>query len=92
MNVEGLGSTTAIETRNAGRLRDAANQFEAMMITEMLKSAHSSGSEGWMGSNDDENSTLTEMSEQQFAQALAAQGGLGIAKMVTANLNPDANR
>jgi Rod binding domain-containing protein len=51
----------------------------------MLKSAREAGDGSWAG-GDDENSTLIDLAEQQFAGALAAGGGLGIAKMVTAGL------
>ena len=45
-----------------------------------------------MGDTQDQNSTLLELGEQQMAQALASNGGLGIAKMVMAGLNQNANR
>ena len=38
------------------------------------------------------NSSLMELSEQQFSQALANSGGLGIGKMVVAGLTKYANR
>ncbi len=48
----------------------------------MLKSARESGG-GFIEMGDDgndANSTMVELGEQQFAQALAANGGFGIAK------------
>ena len=42
---------------------------------------------GWMGSGDDHaGATATEMAEEQFAQALAQSGGLGLANMVVSGL------
>jgi Rod binding domain-containing protein len=35
---------------------------------------------------------MLELGEQQFAQALASSGALGIAKMVVAGLTKNANR
>lgn len=70
------------------KIREAATQFEALLITQMLQSAHGSGS----GGEEDQNSTLTELGEQQLAQALAASGGLGVAKMVVEGLNTHAHR
>ena len=62
-------------------------------MAQMLKSARESG---WGGTSDDEegqaNSTLVELGEQQFAQALASSGGLGIAKMVVTGLEKHADR
>ena len=45
-----------------------------------------------MGTEDGLGSALLEMGEQQFAQTLANNGGLGIAKMVIAGLENHANR
>jgi Rod binding domain-containing protein len=56
----------------------------------MLKAARESSGGGWLGNEDDQDdqtgSLVMEMAEQGFSQAMAARGGLGIAKMVTANL------
>lgn len=67
------------------KMKDAAGQFEAMLIGQMLRSVRESASgadEAQSGSA----STYMEMAEQQFAQALAARGGMGLAKMVMAQL------
>jgi Rod binding domain-containing protein len=74
------------------KIHEAATQFEAILIGQMLKSAHAAGGGGWMGSEDDQNSTLGDFGEQQFAQALAKQGGFGLAKMVVAGLEKNENR
>lgn len=64
------------------KIKDAASQFEAMLVGQMLRSARENTSEDSQGSN----STYMELAEQQFAQALTARGGIGIAKMVVAQL------
>jgi Rod binding domain-containing protein len=75
------------ETSQSETLAGAAKQFEALMIGQLLKSAREASGGGWLGSEDDQTGSLVmEMAEQGFSQAMAAQGGLGIAKMVTANL------
>jgi Rod binding domain-containing protein len=80
---------------------DAARQFEALLIHEMLKSARSEGSGAMIdGGEDDADSALSDMAEQQFAQLLAANGGIGLAKLVmdglgrgsAASQSPDAHR
>jgi Rod binding domain-containing protein len=69
------------------KIADAASQFEALLLTEMLKSAKESGSGDCMADSDDETGTsLAEMAQEQFAQALAKSGGLGFARMVTDQL------
>jgi peptidoglycan hydrolase FlgJ len=72
------------------KISGVAKQFEALMIEQMLKSARESSGGGWLGNDDDKDdqtgSLVMDMAEQGFSQAMAARGGLGIAKMVTANL------
>ena len=71
------------------KIADAASQFEALLLGEMLKSANESGSGDWMGdSNGESGTSLAEMAQEQFAQALAKSGGLGFARMVTDQLTP----
>ena len=76
------------------RIEKAARDFEGLLIGQMLKMARES--EGGMTGDGDEqdetNSTMVELGEQQLAQALAASGGLGIAKIVIAGLSNHANR
>lgn len=75
------------DDRNPEKIRDAATQFEAMMIEEMLRSARESGSGAFSGTEEDQTgSTMSDMAQQQFAQALAARGGFGLAKLVVAGL------
>src|ERR1700716_1513870 len=72
------------------KIESAAEQFESLLIYEMLKSANSTGSSS-LRNEADPNSSLVEMGQQQFAQALASSGGLGLAKMVVTGLNHDAH-
>ncbi|MBV8808767.1 MAG: rod-binding protein [Acidobacteriaceae bacterium] len=73
------------------KIHDAAQQFEALMIGEMLKSVRESSSDGWLGSGDSDASDSAEsMAETQFASALAAGGGIGLAKMIESNLTKAA--
>ena len=74
-------------TRNhPSRVRDAACQFESLLIGQMLKSVRES-STGWLSDGDDQaGATATDMAEEQLAQALARQGGLGLARMVVSGI------
>jgi flagellar protein FlgJ len=79
------------------RIRQSATDFEALLLNQMLRSAREAGGGGLTadGDGDDEqdaNSTMVELGEQQFAQALASRGGLGIANMVVAGLTKHADR
>jgi Rod binding domain-containing protein len=73
------------------KIEDAARQFESILIAQMLRSGRESASA--MGEEDESDSggsTMLEVAEQQFAQMLARQGGLGLARLVTAGLERSA--
>jgi len=90
-----LAASALPETKDSPeKIQKAATDFEALLIAQMLKSARESGG-GMTGDADEQdetNSTMLELGEQQLAQALASSGGLGIAKMVVAGLTNHANR
>ena len=68
------------------KIKAAAKQFEALLIGQMLKSMHDSEG-GWLGTGDDESaSSAMEYGQEIFAQALANNGGLGLAAMVAHGL------
>ena len=104
MSIELMHSSSVTQTAGAmdrpkkdipGKIRQAATDFEALLLRRMLKSAREASGGGLTGEGADdsqENSTLVELGEQQFAQALASSGGLGIAKMVITGLAKNANR
>ena len=73
------------------KVADAAKQFEALIVGQVLKTAREASNGGWLGTGEDQTGALAlEVAEQGFAQALAARGALGIAKMVTPILRRDA--
>lgn len=81
--VEGMGKLAhaAPEPAKSGepkRLKEAAAQFEAILIGQMLRSAREEAS----GSGD----AALEFAEQQMSQALATAGGLGLARLVVDGL------
>jgi Rod binding domain-containing protein len=89
--MQGINSITAPVLETAGlaraqkpsKLHDAAQQFEALMIGEMMKTVREARSDGWLGSGADTgDDSAMEMAEAQFAQALAAGGGLGLSKTI----------
>ena len=72
-------------SRDPNRAHDAAQQFEALLIGQMLHSVRQSGS-GWLGSEDSSGECATDYAEQQFAAVLAQNGGLGLADLITKGL------
>jgi Rod binding domain-containing protein len=76
------------------KIQQAARDFEALLLAQMLKTAREAsggGLTGDGGDDDNPNSTMIELGEQQFAQALASGGGLGIAKIVETGLAKNAD-
>lgn len=79
--------TTRAADRDPQKIAKAAKEFEAMLLQQMLASARAAGSGDWTGSGEDQTgSPLSEMAEQQFAQVLASNGGIGLAKLVVDGL------
>ena len=87
-------SAASDKTDTPEKISGVAKQFEALMIGQMLKSAREASGGGWLGDEDDKDdqtgSLVMELGEQGLSQAMAAHGGFGIAKMVTANLQRGA--
>ena len=82
-----LSPTAAKPKDDPARVQDAARQFEALLIGQMLKGMRESEG-GWMGTGEDESmSSGMEYAQEMFAQSLAAGGGLGLAKVVAAGFN-----
>jgi Rod binding domain-containing protein len=69
------------------KIEKAAKQFESLLIGQIMKSMHEAGSSGWMGGGEDQaGEAAMELAEEQFAQALASRGGLGLARLIMQGL------
>jgi|HubBroStandDraft_4_1064222.scaffolds.fasta_scaffold927231_1 flagellar protein FlgJ len=79
----------ARKTDDPAKVKDAAEQFEALLIGQILRSAREGGG-GWLGSGGDSaGDSATEFAEQQFAASLAKQGGFGLADLISKGLRRD---
>jgi flagellar protein FlgJ len=68
------------------KIKKAAQAFEALLIGQMMKSMRDSEG-GWLGTGSDESSSSAmEYGQEIFAQAMSANGGLGLASMVAQGL------
>lgn len=76
--------TGAVPSSNA-KIGQAAQQFEALLIGQILKSAHE-GDGGWLGGGDSSGACATDFAEEQLANTIAQQGGFGLAKMISQDL------
>jgi flagellar protein FlgJ len=80
------GVPTTAKSDTPEKVHDAAQQFEALLMGQILRSARQSGS-GWLGGGEDSSAECaTDYAEQQFAAVLAQQGGLGLAHMIAKGL------
>lgn len=69
--------------KDAGRLRQAAEEFEALLLAQILQTVRESGSGGWLGSSESQQMSSTmELAETQLARAMAQSGGLGITRQL----------
>jgi flagellar protein FlgJ len=82
LSSDAAASVTAAPKDDPAKVKDAAKQFEALLIGQMLKSMRDSEG-GWLGTGEDESSSSAmEYAQESFAQALASRGGLGLAAIV----------
>jgi len=68
------------------KIKKAAQQFEALIIEQMLKSMRESSFGGGWGTSDQAGDTALQMADQQMAQMMASSGGLGLARVIEAGL------
>ena len=86
------GITTGVNTPpqkadTPQKTKDAAVQFEALLVGQILKAAHEEDG-GWLGSGEDQTAgSAMQMADEYFARALTAHGGLGLARMISAGLD-----
>lgn len=90
------GVSSLLPAAGSGEIRprdakEAATQFESLLIAQMLKSMRESGGTGWLGTGDDESGAcMIELAEEHLASVLSAQGGLGLASLVVQGLRREA--
>jgi Rod binding domain-containing protein len=63
------------------KVRDAAQQFEALMLGQILRAARESSGAGAAD-------CALDYAEQQFANVMARNGGLGLASLIVKGLEP----
>lgn len=75
-------------SKDPGKIREAASQFESLLIGQVFKTIHED-EEGWLGTGEDQSaSSAMGMADEYLAQSIAKHGGLGLAKMIARQLGP----
>ncbi|HEY2843328.1 MAG TPA: hypothetical protein VGJ09_06750 [Bryobacteraceae bacterium] len=73
------------------KIKDSASQFEALLMGQILKTAHQDDGDGWGGDDSDQaSSTAMDFANDYFARALASKGGLGLSNMIVAGLSRES--
>jgi len=95
----GILSTSGLSTglniapnaaKDPKKTHEAAVQFEALLVGQILKSSHDEDG-GWLGTGDDQTAgSAMQMADEYLARSLSANGGLGLAKMITKGLDQAA--
>lgn len=79
-------SNTDIDQPTRSKLTDAAQQFEGMLLQEMLKPLQSNNEDGGWSSGDKESDsgtdTINSFGVEAVAKAISQSGGFGIARQV----------
>ena len=69
------------------KIKDAASQFEGLLISQILKAAKGDSDEGAFGGDaDPASASAMDFANEYFARAMAAKGGLGLSGMIAAGL------
>jgi Rod binding domain-containing protein len=88
--IAGILSTPGLTTGAnvpSQKTKDAAVQFEALLVGQILKAAHEEDG-GWLGSGEDQTAgSAMQMADEYLARALTSHGGLGLARMITSGLD-----
>jgi len=88
----GIAATRGISASGQGydsrdKVKSAASDFEALLLTQMMKSARETASSSLPGTDETEScDSIMDFAEQQFGAIMARAGGLGIAKLVVSGL------
>ena len=81
---ESTAVTSAASSPDHRRLKQAATDFEGLLVAQLLRHARQAGDAGgWMGTGEDKSSeSMMEMAEESLARMMASQGCLGLASLM----------
>jgi len=87
-SLDGAAKESAIHKK----LRQAAQEFEGMLITELMQNSNMGFSSLTGDAPTGGSDTLNSLAIQTLSSGLAAHGGMGIANMIVHQLEPSLNR
>ena len=74
------------------KLRDAANDFEAIFINQMLKTMRKTSFESDLLPKSEGEKVFQSLLDEQYAQISAKSGSLGLGEMIYQQLKPKLNK
>jgi len=84
--VKTQASAPEASAQTPAKIHEAARQFEALLLAQILKSMKDAEG-GWLGTGEDQSSSSAmEYGQEMFAQQLSASGGLGLATLIIKGL------
>jgi flagellar protein FlgJ len=87
----GSSASSPASSKSAEKIREAASQFESLLIAQVFKTMHED-EQGWLGTGDDQSaSSAMGMADEYLAQSISKRGGLGLAKMISRQLGAASN-
>lgn len=78
---------TGVPEKTPAKMVEAAKQFEALLIGQMLRSVREAGADD---DEDNASATMYDVADQQFSQLLANHGGLGLSRMIASGLEQES--
>jgi peptidoglycan hydrolase FlgJ len=94
MKIDSIPPTAAVEGQKQAKLVDAAQQFEATMLQELLKPMQH-GQNTWEDeeqSDDSASDTISSFGTEAIAKAISKDGGFGIAKQIVSKVTLEHQR
>jgi Rod binding domain-containing protein len=86
-----LGIPAAHTADSPEKIKDAASQFEALLIGQILKAAHGDSEEAsFGGESDPASASAMDFANDYLARAMAAKGGLGLTNLIANGLEKQA--
>lgn len=84
--VRASGGNSVTTTERPKSIEEAAQAFESMFISQLLRMAREAGEQGQLGEGDSGAATMMEVAEEHLATEISKSGGLGFAKNVVAQM------
>src|SRR5258708_4138149 len=83
--LDSMGGLDQKQQSGSNKTAAAAKDFEALLMGQILKSAHSSS--GWLGTDDDDaGEAAIGLGEEQLARTMAQSGGFGLSKLIESGI------